>query len=540
MTRRPFTDALTPLAAKLPTAREREILRVAASLKGGNPQQAATTARGEILRWLQNRTSGQLPRAAWDGEQFEHLAGGRNCVGVRIADPHKDIWAVRADDPDKNTARRIWTTEVVVGHAPDQRALFSLRLLVNSPEADLDCNPAVPGLMLQMSERCGLERGEFDIVSKPWVVNSQSDAEDLMGFLENPDRDVPAFVLTVPEDSTDPDAPLIDGVALARATIGIAKVLILPAEFTWALTNRYGKRLSVFSGAARIYLPGFDEDADPYGGHELYLCNVMDTHEGAKSVAYGMQRLAASQSLRGFRLGREVLSFADVRNASLDQMRENLERRGAADSEKLAAARAQIRALKQDLKNAEETHQWLSDEHKSAEERATAAEEQSIVASYRIRQLTEQLRERGQDPDATISVPQSWSGFSDWCEQHLIGRVTLSACARRSVKNSLFQDVETAAQCLLWLANDYRDRRLGGGDGDLRVSLGQGIRNDQCGADSFSMPWRGMRKDVQWHIKNGGNTRDPSRCLRIYYFWDQASQEVVIAFMPGHIRTGAT
>ena len=40
--------------------------------------------------------------------------------------------------------------------------------------------------------------------------------------------------------------------------------------------------------------------------------------------------------------------------------------------------------------------------------------------------------------------------------------------------------------------------------------------------------------------ENGGNTRDPRRCLRIYYFWDEESQMVVIATMPAHIRTGAT
>ena len=45
---------------------------------------------------------------------------------------------------------------------------------------------------------------------------------------------------------------------------------------------------------------------------------------------------------------------------------------------------------------------------------------------------------------------------------------------------------------------------------------------------------------VEWHIKNGGNTRDPRRCLRIYYFWDEDSQQVVIATMPAHIQTGAT
>lgn len=67
-----------------------------------------------------------------------------------------------------------------------------------------------------------------------------------------------------------------------------------------------------------------------------------------------------------------------------------------------------------------------------------------------------------------------------------------------------------------------------------------GIRNEPCGADAFCIDWQGERREVKWHIKNGGNTRDPARCLRIYYFWDEAGRQVVIASMPAHIRTEAT
>ncbi len=50
---------------------------------------------------------------------------------------------------------------------------------------------------------------------------------------------------------------------------------------------------------------------------------------------------------------------------------------------------------------------------------------------------------------------------------------------------------------------------------------------------------KGKRVEVEWHVKNGGNTTDPTRCLRIYYFWDDAEERVVIASMPDHIPNGA-
>ena len=115
----------------------------------------------------------------------------------------------------------------------------------------------------------------------------------------------------------------------------------------------------------------------------------------------------------------------------------------------------------------------------------------------------------------------------------------LSSKARRGVKAPLFEDVGMAARCLLWLANDYRQGRLEG-NSDLRNSMEGGLKNEPCGADGFKFDWQGRQIDVAWHIKNGGNTRHPERCLRIYYFWDEGSQRVVIASMPAHIRSDAT
>jgi hypothetical protein len=152
------------------------------------------------------------------------------------------------------------------------------------------------------------------------------------------------------------------------------------------------------------------------------------------------------------------------------------------------------------------------------------------AASSRIQQLLEQIKQRGQTPDANIQLPASWSDFDDWCDHNLIGRVVLAPKARNGVRKPAFEDADLAARCLLWLANEYRDRRLDGGEGSLRDHvLESGIRNSPSGDDEFRIWWQGQQHTVDWHIKNGGNTRDPTRCLRIYYFWDPITQQVVIA-----------
>ena len=309
----PFTDALPIFAARGPQlVPEREILRIAASLGGSDGEQAATQARREVLIWAENRTGGRLPPAAWNHEDFEHFAGGRDCSAVRIVDDFRDIWAIRADDPDKTVPQRVWTVEPIVGHQQKHRPLFSLRLLVSSPEQHLAIEPAVPGLALQLASACELYRGAEELTAEPWIIESESNAEDLIDMLIDPERQTPAFVLTVPEYAMDPVIPLLDAGSLARATLGLARVIVVPAHFTWALTDRFGRRLSVFGGAARVYLPGLTEDANPYSGHELFLADRLSTPENAGRVGARLRHLAATESLRRLRLGREVLSYASV------------------------------------------------------------------------------------------------------------------------------------------------------------------------------------------------------------------------------------
>src|SRR5687767_12355283 len=89
--------------------REHEILRVAASVDGD-----VDRVRREILTWAQNRSGGRLPREAWSYDDFEYFSGGRNSMGVRLRDGDADLWAIRADDPDKIVPGRTWTTEVVL------------------------------------------------------------------------------------------------------------------------------------------------------------------------------------------------------------------------------------------------------------------------------------------------------------------------------------------------------------------------------------------------------------------------------------------
>lgn len=522
------------------TVREHEVLRVTGSLGGRDLAKTAATAREEVLKWAQRRSGGRLPPEAWKFEAFEYLSGGRNSSGVRIETEHSDIWSIRADDPDKTTPERIWTTEVTIGARTGNRPQFSARLLVSTPEFEMDIEPHTPGFVQQVVENCGLVRGGYDLGSEPNIVDSGDGADQLADMLADQERRLPVFVLTVPELATDPNKPLLDAVGLARATLGIAHVVVLPAAHTWKLTDRFGKQRSVYGGAVRAYLPGFSDDASPYA-HRLAIADHISSPEGAARCVRWMRSLAAVESVRRTRLGGEVLSFSAIKSASLELRQRELVNEGASDSDQLAAAVARIEALERQNTAEKASLDYFASEHEKAEDRAEVAELQANASAYRIQELLKQLKAVGQNTDAGLDLPSKWDDVANWCDSQLAGRLVLTPTARRGLRSPEFEDVQTVARSLFWLAATCRDRRLAGGDGTLRDEIVEdGIRNAHCGGDEFDFDWHGRRYTADWHIKSGGNSRDPQRCLRIYYGWDEETQQIIVAELPAHRRTGAS
>lgn len=199
-----------------------------------------------------------------------------------------------------------------------------------------------------------------------------------------------------------------------------------------------------------------------------------------------------------------------------------------------------IAALETELTEVQSDLDYFDTEHKGAQERAEAAEQQNRAAAFRIRALEERLTDGAAKPDA-LQLPESWPDFVEWADIELAGKLTLTPRARRMVKEPEFEDARLAAECLVWLANEARQSLIG--KSDLLLSdapVADGVKNAHCGGDAFDLKWQDRTFTADWHIKNGGNTRDPKRCLRIYWFWDDSTQQVVVAEMPAHRKTAAS
>jgi hypothetical protein len=535
MTFGPMAAALAGLRSRMaPVVREREILRAFAVVAdNGDP---GRIVRGEVLRWAEREIGERLPAEAWDGAAFEKPLGGRPVHCVRIGGEH-EVWGLRCDIPDKTVAGRTWTTEVVIGRAPSARPRLSLRLLATSPEETLPVEPAVPRFLREAAQNCTLMAGSRRITAEAWRIGSAEDAGDLIALLEDGERALPVFVASGDERADDPSRPFIDADALAKAVVGLAHVVVVPAPFTYALSDAFGKARSVYHGAARIYLPGFDSSADPYT-HRLLLPERFGSDPAA--ILRRLKEEAAKESLRLIRLGKEVVTFAEVREAVSQADRLEREKSAATDTDRLALAQDRIRDLEGELQAIRKELKQAFDLAAEEEERAKEAERRLHYAQERVRTLETWFKERGQEPEREADFPASWPEFADWCDRMLVGSLALTPAARRSVKAARFTDPALVARCLVWLATDYRDRRLDGGGATDGPVVAAGLRNEPCGADSFRFDFQGRKLEADWHIKTGGNTRDPERCLRIYYAWDETTQQIVVADLPGHRRTGAS
>lgn len=528
--------SLTPFRTRLSrTVKVREILRVVATLDTSHQLDPVSEAMEEVLIWTQNRSGGKLPPEAWDGKSFEYLAGGRTILALNLEGEQGVTWALSADDPDKTVPGRIWTTEVTIRTPGDGLPQLSIRQLASSSEIEMRITPHVPGLMKQISDKIQVTAGGLDIQSGAIHIGSEQETATLMDLLQHESRRLPVIVASGDERASDPKAPLIDVDSLARATLGLALVVVVPASYTYALSDAFGKVRSVYNGAIRVYLPGFDQTSDPYE-HRLFLAGGLQYFSEEKQAE--LRRLVARESLLRTRLGDHLWTFASVRSAAAKLEQEVA--KNSPEADRLKAAHQRIEALTQELDDAKDEVDQYIDLAEEAEERAKLAEGSHHQFQARLEVLQEALLQKGIEPHAGIRCPEEWDNLIDWCDEFLVGRLALAPQARRGIKKADFRDPLVACECLMWLAFEGRQRRIEGGGTLANITINPGIENAHCGSDSFEFDWQGGRMTADWHVKNGGNTRDPRRCLRIYYGFDDVARQIIVADMPGHRRTGAS
>lgn len=525
-------------------------------------QDRFNAARTLVLRWIDEKhrsiLGGGLPRHALNGESFAIDHPGREFAAVRL-DPPPDgfdnVWAAKVEHPDNTTEgrafARIWSVEVLLVQA-GTGVVLSVRTAIHSDGRD---QPplSVPRFLREISTQIGLGDAGIPVSSKPIHVDSEDSLAQFWRHLCDPARTQAVLVLT-PEGGEDSYSLNPD--ELARALVGIAHVVAVSEEQISAWIRLAGRSWAAFKGSVRTYKPGFDPATQEVFRHPLATAETVRNFrdgEASGAEAFGpfITRTLFGSSVDSPTARQCWTSFADIQNQRFNQ--EAARARAANDDRSVIRLyEEEVLRLQQRIVQSEaEVNEYntLADEQKAIAEAAEASAYFLRAENDRLRGL---LSQRGTDLDAQVPIPDTYDELPEWCDNYLAGRLVLVPRAARAVRSATYENPKLAFQALLLLSGVYRNMRLGSVgreeyDTALRtLELSESfsissVRAGEQGDDYYVIYPTGSnrRRLLEMHLRKG-TSHDPRYALRIYFFWDEETSQVVVGWLTSHLDTRQT
>lgn len=548
-------NQLAPIAVKLREGRSviRPVSQVVIRLKpvAGKDRFAATV--DSILRWMNRRAGRALPDSAWNRGSFELSdVGAQRTAAVAIDTPK--YWAARLDDADKSVPMRTWVTEIGVGVEDSGDILFGARLICASRGSDEPFERSLPGFVKQILTSGPAELDGLPVVKHSRVIASEEDVDRLVQLLQDPRRQSEVYVLAIPDGCTDPKATVIPADALQDRLAGVAHVFVITSPATYILTDQVGKELSVFRSAVRTYRPGFKAWVSEPANHPLALPQRIASWGGEQSKGFQawLVNQALLASVRSGQRDDRLPSFTNVRQLAAQLDRAKVKQAGGTDASLLALYESDNDHLRKELQEQKEQYDGLlaaaDSELAAAVEVAALAKSQALERAHRIRLLEQRISSAATSREA-VSLPDSFEQFEEWCKEHLVGAVELVNRAYQGVRKSDFHDATFIYKTLLMLRDYYVPMRIEGTPERREAYLAQlaelQLEDSHTGdgvkyaEDLYSVQYAGSRRLLDRHLK-GSNSRDKRFGFRLYFFWDEEGQVVVVGWLPSHLQNRLT
>ena len=505
---------------------------------------------GLILPFVAKSLYTKLPPEAAEHRSFEIQDENRQCECVAV--PERMLWAIRFKFTSKDGT--LWYYDVSLVRE-DDRLIFGMKIDtafgadVKALQANL---PLVESLL-----GCGLLAQGRPVTANLWLVNTPEDVQKLVALLEAPYRSLPVIVISAVNRNAwrfTPTAPgyLVNAAYLADKVKGYAIVAQISFQAAFALTDAVGKSWSVYDGACRTYFPKIDFDN---GSPAHHPCNLKDkiwfwNYEGLRGER-GYTAFLIDTAHRAASTNRTDWSglyfVPDARILAAELELAHAAHLANAPERELAMQN-HIAALQRKLQTAEdENADWLGELEKATEE-AEYYKQENIALRLRLDALRAHLiRQSGESPDAEIPLPNNYKVMGEWVKEHLAGRLVLLPRAERAASKAEYTEVGMVYRALLILANEYRDSRMGTGtDKAFRDALAQygmdfsgSIDRSRAGqeGDAYYVNYpigTTQRVFLQFHLERG-NRHENRYCMRIYFFWDEDTNQVVVGWLPSHL-----
>lgn len=543
-----FSERLAPLRARMQTQRAtiRPVSRVWFEL---SDKVAFDRCIELCMKWMAPRSQATLPAEAWKGNAFDvtDVLGANPTKAVRINAADGALWSARLDWPDP-TSPRTWVSEFFTERRKGQLSRFGAQLTCvirgESPPFDFTRPTVVRHVLETLS-------AEADGWALPDAATNlgKSEIADFVKLLYEPSRRLPVIAISENEESTTRIPPD----ELARAVAGAAHIIHLSSEASWELTRTLGKRMSVFNGAVRLYVPGLnEEDENPYQ-HPLWLLQADSKEDFIKTMA---ARVLPVAFLTGAEPD-EFPRFAMLRDIAAKQV---LKQQPVSDpNEKL---RIELELLTLDYKEAiDERESWqalaqeeqakrlerdvelerFKDENRRLDAKAAALEHNLNAASPALI-----------EPPKITRPLKSYDDLEDWADEVLGERVYIHQASLKDCKKHGHDNMLGRISAALIVIRDYVvPARIHGGLDQRALANAKltelGMEDTSCFVDrdeakrtpGYSVSYDGVPQVLYDHIKYG-NGYDNANQIRIYYFWDERRKRFVVGKMPTHLRNNLT
>lgn len=465
-------------------------------------------------------------------------------------------FCLNAEHADKFVAGRIWMIEAEIIDI-NNKLMLAVRLAYSTP-VDSNADDAIftiPQFIKKISERVGLidiERLEMN----PIEIKDEDGVQRLYNLIIDKNRKLPVVLIAENVSHDDMVAPYMSGylvdVSQIAKTIGlIAHVYSIPKEFLEKWQGKFYGNYGIYEGAIRTYNINFDAENDNPRKHPFttrtrimaasYICDDgIELTAGDAYVHILIDKIISSFvkiHIDWKKLGHK---FYFVANRELLRKKEkdtnDIQQLNLDYEEEIEELLSKLDSQENEILTA-----WL--EREELEKQLEEEKKISFNLSCRIEALKQQLLDMGQNEE--IDIPDRYEDMEKWIEKYFSGKLILLDRAKRSIKKAEYADVKLVYKCLILLGTEYISLRKGSlsqSDFDqhckeLGIEVTGSIADSRAGemGDAYYVDYCGKKVKLEKHIRKGKVTRDPKICLRIYFFWDDEGEKVVVGYLPQHL-----
>jgi len=501
------------------------------------------TAHGFIYEYLRAK-SPNVPNDIFTRESFDSESGLVSSEHIR--QDSFEIWAVRLSEPDATVPGRFWHLELATWKTPSSYH-FGSRLGCFSRNLDFEIDPAVPRVYRQLASQGILYGDGVKLTNCPIDITGDDEVDWLLALINNPRRWRNVIALAVDEQGQS----ALNAYTLANRLCGTAHVVRISPRASFLLSDKVEKNFSVFDYGVRIYRPTGKVEEDDFHHHTLFTkqyISRVDTNRLLANISVNAFRASVERNLQR----QPIPTFAQMRSANATFRLDEARMRGKNNSSLETQLEAAVAAKKAWEIQAEESLALAVQEETEriqAEAERDLERGRSAAMSARIRALETQLS-MSKSRRQVAKRPTGYHEMAAWIQNEFAGRIQLCGKALRGLRDSKYENLSLVCDAIELLATTYVDSKRGTESTWVHfeneiarwgLEFSRSISETRAGeqGDEYFVLYRNRKRFLEWHIKKG-NSRDPRRDLRIYFFWDEEDEEVVLGYLTGHLDNRLT